>query len=49
MLTYTVGLLFGIGKWEGSRVHPPQIPRPWNSLRACLDIGLTRFGIEELM
>src|SRR5262249_22083754 len=34
MLTCTVGLLSGVGTWDGISVHHPHIPRPWNPIRA---------------
>ena len=32
-----MGLLCGIEKWDGISLHHPQIPQPWNPLRAFLD------------
>src|SRR5713101_704384 len=34
ILTCNMGLLSGIEKWDGISIHHPQIPRPWNPLRA---------------
>src|SRR5216683_8075651 len=34
MLTCTVGLLSGVGKWDLISIRHPQIPRPWNPIRA---------------
>src|SRR5262245_5140067 len=35
MLTCNVGLLSGVGTWEGISIRHPHIPRPWNPIRAC--------------
>jgi predicted ATPase len=42
MLTCTVGLLAGVGTWDGIRIRPPHIPRPWNPIRATR-LGVPRF------
>src|SRR6266705_1301405 len=34
MLTCNVGLLSGVGKWALISIRHPQIPRPWNPIRA---------------
>src|SRR5712691_1567572 len=40
MLTCNVGLLSGVGKWDLISIRHPQIPRPWNPIRANPVIAL---------
>src|SRR5262249_38243972 len=37
MLTCTVGLLSGVGTWEGISIRHPPMPRPWNPIRANIE------------
>src|SRR5678816_435460 len=57
ILTCTIGLLVGVGTWDGISIRRPHIPRPWNPIRA-IDECVTRlqeqvhrqarFGLVEL-
>src|SRR5262252_5233703 len=46
ILTCTVGLQSGIMAWDGISVHHPQMPRPWNPIRAFLLSPADRAVVE---
>src|SRR5262245_10589395 len=47
MLTCNVGLLSGVGTWEGISIRHPHIPRPWNPIRAWAKIPWLCLAVES--